>query len=288
MIRIEINENELWQSDRNCGVCGEANSTELVIAFFEGWQNLSKKVVFYDARGQNPVTVLLTEGVRIVGQSSETYLIRMPAEPLRYEGNIEYAIEGFAESVKKKSVCGKFKVRYAPDTNVEELPEETALSIGEQLQAEADRLGTLGNNIVPKIGDNGNWFVYSQESGAFVDTGISAKGPKGEQGQQGLQGEDGYTPQIGVDYWTEQDQEEMNEYVKERVGETEDAVKKILDIQDALIEGAPLLCLIGAAPADHTHTAEDVGAAPEYTYGTEDLTAGNSNLETGKLYFVYE
>lgn len=25
-----------------------------------------------------------------------------------------------------------------------------------------------------------------------------------------------------------------------------------------------------------------------YTYGTEDLTAGTSELETGKLYFVYE
>nr|DAQ83311.1 MAG TPA: major tropism determinant [Caudoviricetes sp.] len=28
--------------------------------------------------------------------------------------------------------------------------------------------------------------------------------------------------------------------------------------------------------------------APAYTYGTEDLTAGTSALETGKLYFVYE
>lgn len=28
--------------------------------------------------------------------------------------------------------------------------------------------------------------------------------------------------------------------------------------------------------------------APAYTYGTDDLTAGESPLETGKLYFVYE
>ena len=28
--------------------------------------------------------------------------------------------------------------------------------------------------------------------------------------------------------------------------------------------------------------------APAYTYGTDDLTAGTSPLETGKLYFVYE
>ena len=28
--------------------------------------------------------------------------------------------------------------------------------------------------------------------------------------------------------------------------------------------------------------------AQSYTYGTTDLTAGTSTLETGKLYFVYE
>ena len=35
-------------------------------------------------------------------------------------------------------------------------------------------------------------------------------------------------------------------------------------------------------------TPEKIGAAPAYTYGTTDLTAGESPLETGKLYFVYE
>lgn len=41
---------------------------------------------------------------------------------------------------------------------------------------------------------------------------------------------------------------------------------------------------IGAASAGHTHTEY----APAYTYGTEDLTAGTSELATGKLYFVFE
>lgn len=30
------------------------------------------------------------------------------------------------------------------------------------------------------------------------------------------------------------------------------------------------------------------GMAPAYSYGTTDLTAGSTPLETGKLYFVYE
>ena len=35
-------------------------------------------------------------------------------------------------------------------------------------------------------------------------------------------------------------------------------------------------------------TAADIGAAPAYTYGTEDLTPGVSPLPAGTLYFVYE
>lgn len=33
---------------------------------------------------------------------------------------------------------------------------------------------------------------------------------------------------------------------------------------------------------------EDIEAAPMYEYGTEDLVAGQSALETGKIYLVYE
>lgn len=33
---------------------------------------------------------------------------------------------------------------------------------------------------------------------------------------------------------------------------------------------------------------EDIEAAPMYEYGTEDLVAGQSSLETGKIYLVYE
>lgn len=35
-------------------------------------------------------------------------------------------------------------------------------------------------------------------------------------------------------------------------------------------------------------TPANIGAAPAYSYGTGDLTAGSSSLATGQLYFVYE
>ena len=50
------------------------------------------------------------------------------------------------------------------------------------------------DGITPHIGENGNWFVGE------TDTGVKA---------QGEDGEPGYTPQKGVDYWTEADKAEM-------------------------------------------------------------------------------
>ena len=47
------------------------------------------------------------------------------------------------------------------------------------------------------------------------------------------------------------------------------------------------------APLGDTYSTGEIDSmmaekAPAYTYGTQDLTAGVSKLETGKLYFVYE
>lgn len=50
----------------------------------------------------------------------------------------------------------------------------------------------------------------------------------------------------------------------------------------------------GTHASQHAATGGDpitpaaIGAAPAYTYGTDDLTAGESTLATGTLYFVYE
>lgn len=50
----------------------------------------------------------------------------------------------------------------------------------------------------------------------------------------------------------------------------------------------------GSHASQHAATGGDpitpaaIGAAPAYTYGTDDLTAGESTLATGTLYFVYE
>lgn len=213
MIRVEINENDIRQSGKNGGVCGEGNSTEMEIVFVSGWNEYVKKVVFYDARGENPVIVLLTDGNRLVDKAEETYRIKIPSEPLRYEGKAEFVVDGSIDGARKKSVGGSFEVRYSPDSNVENLPEEVAQTVGEQLQQEIELIPKIG----PFIGDNGNWFVYDVEKKTHIDTNIQAQGEKGPEGPRG---EPGYTPQRGTDYWTEEDKQGIKGDIEPFVVET--------------------------------------------------------------------
>ena len=43
------------------------------------------------------------------------------------------------------------------------------------------------------------------------------KGDRGEQGEKGNAGNDGYTPERGVDYWTDTDKAEIKTYVDEAI-----------------------------------------------------------------------
>lgn len=49
---------------------------------------------------------------------------------------------------------------------------------------------------------------------------IGPQGPEGIQGPQGEPGQDGYTPERGVDYWTEEDIQEINDYIDEKTSNT--------------------------------------------------------------------
>lgn len=96
------------------------------------------------------------------------------------------------------------------------------------LIAEADLKGDKGDagasgkdGITPTIGDNGNWYIGSTdtgkpsrgeqgakgEQGPKGDTG--PQGDKGDKGDPGKNGTDGHTPVKGTDYWTAADKAEI-------------------------------------------------------------------------------
>ena len=61
------------------------------------------------------------------------------------------------------------------------------------------------DGITPTIGDNGNWYIGS------TDTGKPSRGVAGATGAAGPAGKDGHTPVKDVDYWTAADKAEIVE-----------------------------------------------------------------------------
>lgn len=57
----------------------------------------------------------------------------------------------------------------------------------------------------------------------------------GADGKDGVDGKDGYTPQRGVDYWTDADRAEINAYIDEQIGDIDTAIGRIIAIQRELI-----------------------------------------------------
>ena len=75
---------------------------------------------------------------------------------------------------------------------------ETALVARYAQEAkEASESAKAASSHPPIIGGNGNWQIWNQGSGAYVDSGLCAVGPAGEQGPQGEAGN--YTkPAAGI------------------------------------------------------------------------------------------
>ncbi len=330
LIKVYIDGNELRQSDKNGGVCGELNSTEMLLSFGEDWSGYAKKVVFWNAYGCNPVEILLTGGVAtsstdeavslpLEGKASEReeYIIKIPGEALEFEGEAEYVVVGtVVESsdgeepeivaARKKSVAGEIRVRRSPSAEGAEVPEEISATVAEQLQAEAERISTMANNMVPYIGDNGHWIVYNSETKEWEDTGVIAKGEKGdkgvpgntpyigedgywyvvdmnmgvkaqgdkgdagaegppgpqgevgpqgekgEKGDKGENGDSGYTPQKGVDYWTEEDKAEIKKDLQESGGGSSESNVFIAEFEE-IEEGSAVTTEASASDIYYAH-----------------------------------
>ena len=62
-------------------------------------------------------------------------------------------------------------------------------------------------------------------------------GQNGQNGQDGADGADGYTPVKGVDYWTDSDKAEIQQYIDTQFGDIDTALDSILAIQNELIGG---------------------------------------------------
>ena len=108
-----------------------------------------------------------------------------------------------------------------------------------------------------------NIYIYTA-SGEWVNNG-QLQGPPGPQGEKGESGADG-TSAVITDVTASVDDTTGLPSVEVTMGGTE--TKRTFYFAFSGLKG-------------------EQGKFP-YTYDTTDLTAGNSSLETGRLYFVYE
>lgn len=139
IINVSVGGNYLRKDNKKAGVRGEANVTRLRIAFDEGWDNYAKKITFLDARGLNPVNVVL--GVNLIEnivRDRRVYLVPIPAEPMAEAGWLTFVIEGTLNNKVQKSFADKLEVKDAPDTDdavnaVDPVPSEV-----EQIQTEIE------------------------------------------------------------------------------------------------------------------------------------------------------
>lgn len=65
------------------------------------------------------------------------------------------------------------------------------------------------DGITPHIGDNGNWYIGSTDTGKPSRGATGAPGKDGAKGDPGTPGAAGHTPVKGTDYWTAADKQEI-------------------------------------------------------------------------------
>lgn len=83
---------------------------------------------------------------------------------------------------------------------------KTVDSDGKPTAWEAVDMAAGADGVTPTIGDNGNWYIGSTDTGK---PSRGDKGDKGDKGDTGAPGKDGKTPVKGTDYWTAADKQEI-------------------------------------------------------------------------------
>lgn len=203
IINVKVSGNYVSKDNKVAGVRGEGNVTTLRITFDAGWYDYSKTVTFFDARGENPVKVILTTNIsEKVVDKAETYRVPIPQEPMMVAGMLTFVIDGVIEGKRQRSLSDQLEVKDAPIADDAVEPTDPTATPYEQLQAEfeavkgdilsaaenatkaensmieAAEYANIAEEAVGKtsfIGDNGNWYEWNSEKNEFYDTGVKAQ-----------------------------------------------------------------------------------------------------------------
>ena len=98
IIEVKINGQFSSKSSKCAGVRGEGNVTSLRITFDQSWQGYGKRIIWRNAKGLNPVAVILDTQSLIDPENSQLgYITYIPPEPLEFAGWCSFTVEGYSE-----------------------------------------------------------------------------------------------------------------------------------------------------------------------------------------------
>lgn len=118
------------------------------------------------------------------------------------EGGVLFQVEFYGTNYRWQTQIAQLKVVKSLEAQAAEPLQDQTL-----LEEYLDRFNRLiADGVTPSIGDNGNWYIGSTDTGK---PSRGAAGTPGAPGTPGKDGADGHTPVKGEDYWTASDKAEV-------------------------------------------------------------------------------
>jgi len=159
------------------GASGSHNAVDLEFIFDSAWDGTTKKVYFFDARGENPVCrILLVTDVNEAGN----HQISIPSEPLVYPGEMVMTVMGVildGESAERVIVSASvhFTVleAYLPSADTE--PADVTPTQAEQIQGQIDTILAAAGMIANAEQYEANAQAAAAEAAGYASAAISAK-----------------------------------------------------------------------------------------------------------------
>lgn len=188
LIEVKVNGNHLSKDNSLAGVQGESNVTALRIEFDPGWDSFAKKITWFNALGENPVTRTLTADLlEDITASTRIYIVLIPGEPLAEAGNCTIVIEGWIDGKRQRSVDTSLRVKPAPDTDQAGTPADPTPTQAEQLQVQIDGMmgalqeqATIAANAATAAGASAQAASTSESNAADSKAGAEAAANRAE------------------------------------------------------------------------------------------------------------
>lgn len=149
-ITVEINGNFVKKDGKNAGTQGEANVTALHLVFDSSWEGYSKRLLWRDANGENPVAVLLYNDLssRLSGEDPLVFDALIPSEPLSKSGWCSFTVEGYRSHAPESIAYSVSDTLFVSPNDSSHAPAEPTPSQAAQLHEEIDGILSQVSEIV--------------------------------------------------------------------------------------------------------------------------------------------